>query len=283
MASKINSFSPPRRIEADYKRAIDAMFARYLSVPPNATPDYVLRAFASLSKNAAVVEDIALRIAARMVTQLRVANARSWREAAAKSSRGREIYLLLQREKRTSVGGRLRELVAENSRLISSIPEALRQDVNLEIARLEGEGERPGYVAAYLRRRIPELTKNRAALIARTEVGKASTSLTRARAENLDIPGYQWQTSRDSRVRPSHRLMQGVLVLWDDPPSPEALAGEKSVGRYNAGGIYNCRCDSYPLVTLDLVEWPARVYSRGSIKRMGRAAFADFAGIRRAA
>jgi SPP1 gp7 family putative phage head morphogenesis protein len=284
VTSKTNTFSVPRRIEADYRRSIDALFAKYLSVPIDATPEYVLNAFASLSKNAAVIEDIARRMARRMITQLRVSNARSWRVAAEKSSRGREIFALLQNEMRGNVGGRVREIVSENSRLISSIPEKLREEVNHEIARLEREGERPSFVAAFLRRRIPELTKVRAALVARTEVGKASTALTRARAEELDIPGYQWQTSKDSRVRPSHRLMQGVLVLWDDPPSPEALANEGSrIGYYHAGGAPNCRCDTYPIVSLDRIEFPARVYSRGGIRRMGRAAFVNFSGIRRAA
>jgi SPP1 gp7 family putative phage head morphogenesis protein len=284
VASKTNTFSVPRRIEADYRRSIDALFAKYLSVPIDATPDYVLSAFASLSKNAAVVEDIAMRMARRMVTQLRVSNARSWRAAAAESSRGREIFALLQSEMRGNVGDRVREIVSENSRLISSIPEKLREEVNYEIARLEREGERPSFVASYLRRRIPELTKVRAALIARTEVGKASTALTRARAEELGIEWYEWRTSEDSRVRRSHRIMDKVLVSWSDPPNPENLAREKnSHGPYNAGNIFGCRCDAYPTVSLDVISWPAKVYSKGRITRMTRARFADFAGIRRAA
>ena len=286
MATKfvIPRFSTPRRIEAEYRRAIDGLLARLLSVPKDATPDFVLRAFANLARSPEVIEDLSLKMARRMITQLRASNARSWMEAAAESSRGREIRAALEKEMAGAVGGRVREIVAENARLISSIPNAVREHVNEEILKLEQQGERPELISRYVLRMVPRLTKNRAALIARTEVGKASTALTRARSEELDIPGYQWQTSRDSRVRPSHRLMQGVIVLWDDAPSPEALAHEDSrLGKYHAGGAPGCRCDSYPLVSLNLISWPERVYSKGRIVRMTRAAFERFRGARRAA
>ena len=67
--------------------------------------------------------------------------------------------------------------------------------------------------------------------------------------------------------------MNGVLVRFDDPPSPEALIGESSVGKYNAGGIWNCRCYAEPLIDIDDVKWPCRVYSNGNIKSMHKKEF----------
>jgi SPP1 gp7 family putative phage head morphogenesis protein len=145
--------------------------------------------------------------------------------------------------------------------------------VNQQIAESQREGVRPETIAKQLRERVPQLTRSRAALIARTEVAKATTGLTEARSEEMGIGWYLWSTSRDSRVRPSHRKMQNVLVAWNDPPSPELLIGEKSVGRYHAGEIYNCRCDAQPAVTLDVFKWPMKVYSRGRIQYMTRAKF----------
>jgi len=86
---------------------------------------------------------------------------------------------------------------------------------------------------------FPLASANRVKLIARTETGKAYTMLTMAQSEDLDIPAYEWETSIDARVRSSHNHMQGVIVFWHDPPSPEALIGIKSVGKYHAGNIYN--------------------------------------------
>lgn len=58
------------------------------------------------------------------------------------------------------------------------------------------------------------------------------------------------------RVRKSHRIMEGVLVNWNMPPSPERLAGEKDVGNYHAGNIWNCRCYPEPLISVDDIRWP---------------------------
>lgn len=92
-------------------------------------------------------------------------------------------------------------------------------------------------------------------------------------AQSIGIEWYQWATSEDARVRRSHRKMNHVLVAWRDPPSPEALIGEKSPGRYHAGELEGCRCVSLPVTSLDLISWPARVYTGGRIIRMSKGQF----------
>lgn len=67
--------------------------------------------------------------------------------------------------------------------------------------------------------------------------------------------------------------MEGVLVNWNEPPSPEALAGEKSVGNYHAGNIWNCRCYPEPLIEIDDISWPHKVYTNGKIQTMGKMQF----------
>ena len=77
---------------------------------------------------------------------------------------------------------------------------------------------------------------------------------------------------------PSHRPLDGVLVNWHDPPSPEALAREKSYfGKYHPGTVFNCRYLALPLVSLDEVRFPARVYTGGRIKRVSRTRFEKWA------
>lgn len=279
---KPKDFTPHRRIELEFGRSINALLNKYLSFPEGSTLDFVLRAFANLSKTPAVLNDIAFHLARRMVTMVKVSNARSWREVARQSSRGREIYAVLQKEMEGDTGRRINEIVAQNAQLISSIPGKVRETIDREIFQLQLKGERPETISAYLLKRVPQLTKSRAKLIARTETGKAATALTRARSEDLDIPWYQWATSEDERVRSSHHLMDKVLVSWTDPPNPENLAKiRNSHGPYNAGNIYNCRCDCYPVISLNTINWPARVYHSGSITRMTRRQFSEFSGIGR--
>lgn len=229
-----------------------------------------------------VLERLSQVIANRMTAEVGASNARAWRQLA--GNRSLEIYRGLQREMHNGIGARRRELVAENSRLITSIPEKIRTSVNLEIARMGEKGLRPDAVAEFLERRVPQLTRSHATLIARTETSKAASALTRARSESLRIDWYQWLTVEDRRVRPSHRLMEKVLVNWNDPPNPEALDHISSrLGHYHAGNAPNCRCVSIPLISLAQVAWPAVVYRHGALQRMTMAQFAELSGIQRRA
>jgi SPP1 gp7 family putative phage head morphogenesis protein len=261
-------WTPRRRIENEYRSLIDRLLQKYFALPDSATLGEITEALVNFGNVSRLFEDAATYIASRMATQLRVSNARSWREAARVGSRGREIYNALRREMGTRVGARVDEIVRENAQLISSIPFDVRESVNNEIARMEREGLRPEAIAKEIRQCVPELTKTRARLIARTETSKAATALTQARSEDLGILAYVWETSRDARVRPSHALMQGVIVFWADPPNPERLAREANVrhGPYQAGQIFNCRCDSYPILRPESLSWPMKVYWQGRIR-----------------
>lgn len=112
------------------------------------------------------------------------------------------------------------------------------------------------------------LAPTETSVLFRTIAGVASTAFQRARAEAIGLTWYVWQTSQDGRVRPSHKGMQGVLVQWQDPPSPELLVGEPELGRYHAGEGLGCRCLPSPVVSIGRVTWPSGVYFDGKILRM---------------
>jgi SPP1 gp7 family putative phage head morphogenesis protein len=262
-------FRPAQRIEVEFRRSIQRLLLQYLHIPENATIETILEKINSLAADSPLLEKLGTLLSSRMVSQVNTANYRSWREAAAESSRGREIFTALQAELRnTPVGAKVRELVRLNAGLISSIPVKIRESVNLEVAGFQREGLRAEEIVKHLRARVPELTRSRAALIARTETGKAAEALTQVRATQLGIPAYVWETAKDQRVRKSHKLMHGVIVFWDDMPSPELLAHEESEGHYNAGGIYNCRCTALPILRPEFLSWPHRVYRFGKITSM---------------
>ncbi len=221
-----------------------------------------------------LVEKAAQSIASRMVSGVAVQNAQTWRAAARQSLHGRRIYEALRYEMGSPVGVRVDELIAENMRLIRKLPESIERKAQSFIAGEQRRGRRASAIAEDLRRKLPQAAQSSIRMLARTEVGRAETALTRARAERLGLNWYEWATSDDKRVRPAHRLMASVLVSWTDPPSPEQLAHVANrLGRYHPGAVYNCRCLALPLIDLDEVRWPHKVYAHGHIEYVHRAQF----------
>lgn len=272
MPKKKKPFHPAERIEADYRRSLEKALLRWIGKAGHNIVENLHR----LSETN-LLSEFARTLARRMITHVRNSNARSWQEAARKSGKGPEMYAALKTELRGPVGDRVQQLLEENSQLIKSLPDELANKAAKDIAEMQQKGMRPTDISKYLQQRIPKLTRSRVALIARTETAKATTALTRARSEQLDIPAYEWSSVRDSRTRPGHKYMDGVLVFWDDPPDPERLVGEKSSGApYHAGNIYNCRCTPLPLVSLDEVNWPRKVFLNGRISYWTRNKFVDF-------
>ncbi|WP_217368959.1 phage minor head protein [Brevibacillus sp. HB1.4B] len=209
-----------------------------------------------------------------MVTHLFSDAGRTWRQAAKHNSHGRTIYEALLREMNGPIGIAVHFQVQRNAEIIRSLPITLANQVNEHVLREVLKGTRADEIAKQIKTYFPEATKAKANLIARTEVSKTSTALTQARAESVGANWYVWRTSEDSRVRGSHKIMDGVLVKWNAPPSPEKLDGQtRTFGNYNAGEIFNCRCYPEPVIDLSLVSWPAKVYYNGSIHRMTRKQF----------
>jgi uncharacterized protein with gpF-like domain len=224
------------------------------------------------------------RIVEGMVTEVNGRNLRSWQEAARRWARPGLVQRAMQRDLSGYVGRIARQIVQQNAAQIRSVPEDVAQRITKYVQRNQLEGVRSDSIVAGILRRAPELTRTHAKLIARTETAKAQSALTRARAERMQLPWYQWVTSEDSRVRPSHRFMDQVLVAWANAPAPEQLIGLQSrLGHYNAGNCPNCRCIALPIVLLEEITWPAKVHTGDAVVRMSRARFIAFAGLDKAA
>lgn len=210
-----------------------------------------------------------------MVTHQRVLSARSWREAAAKGGKGRLIYDLISKEMKGPVGRVVWEQILNNSNYIKTLPAVWASYASQYAYRAAVAGRRPEDVEAELRRVMPaHITKN-LKCIARTELAKANAAIVEARAEMCGIKAYIWRSVSDERTRTSHEKMDGVLVFYDDPPSPEALfpsKGQSAYGNYHAGNTFNCRCYQEPVVDWRFLPDSIRVYRNGSIKTMTREA-----------
>jgi SPP1 gp7 family putative phage head morphogenesis protein len=139
------------------------------------------------------------------------------------------------------VGDTLRALQAEQVTLIKSLPLEAAQRVHTMTLKGIEDGTRYADIAAEIRR-TGDVTESRATLIARTEVARAASQLTQARATHAGSDGYVWRTSHDGDVRSSHREMEGKFVRWDSPP----LLSDGT--RTHAGQIFNCRCWPEPVL-----------------------------------
>ena len=210
----------------------------------------------------------------RMVTPLAIQNMKTWRKAAKKFTKNPYLYKLLMREINNGLKNDINIQIEENANLIKTLPTDVAKKVTKDIEEMALKGMRASEIAKVIREQTDKHSRASAKLIARTEVSKTTTALTKARCDNLDLHWYVWRTAEDGdRVRKSHRIMEGVLVNWNEPPSPEALAGEKSVGNYHAGNIWNCRCYPEPLIEIDDISWPHKVYTNGKIQTMGKMQF----------
>jgi len=211
--------------------------------------------------------------AMKMVTHLFTDAGRTWRQAAKVNSQGRMVYNALMEEMKGPLGHAMSLQIQANAQYIKSVPSDVARQMTEHIMSQSVSGLRYTDIAKNLHALYPHMTEVKANLIARTETAKTATALTQSRSEMMGIKWYRWSTSQDARVRDSHRIMDKVLIAWSDPPSPEKLDDKRSVGTYQAGCIWNCRCYAEPLIDLDFIQWPCKVYYGGSIQSMSRKQF----------
>lgn len=270
-------WEPKRRIELVYQKSLRVIM-RKLEKELKGKNDLasILKTLKKFMKSEEFNKH-AYASAKKMVTSVFTDAGKTWRTAANVNSKGRQIYEALKHEIDTTlIGISINEQIERNAKLIKSMPERIRSEITDIVARESLEGRRASDIAEDLQERFPEMLKAKADLIARTETSKTSSALTQARSQNLGINWYEWRTSEDGRVRKSHKHMDGVLINWNDPPSPEALTKppiKSTLGKYNAGCAPNCRCYASPVVRLDFISWPHKVYYRGQIIRMSRKEF----------
>lgn len=84
---------------------------------------------------------------------------------------------------------------------------------------------------------------NRAKLIARDQTAKLNATITQQRNEKLGIEEYMWVTSRDERVRATHKANDGKIFRWDSPP-PTGHPTEE----------INCRCFAKSIIKIQASE-----------------------------
>jgi SPP1 gp7 family putative phage head morphogenesis protein len=175
-------------------------------------------------------------VVAKIMAGVQDNNKRAWAQLS--TTIGKELRSTMAE---SAVGAVARQLQREQVELIKSLP----LEAGLRAQKLAQEammgGKRAGEVAMELDR-TTEVTESRATMIARTEIAKANSSLTQARAQYVGTTHYIWRTAEDGDVRESHAEMNGKIFRFDQPP---AVEGE---GNHGPGEIYNCRCFAEPII-----------------------------------
>lgn len=140
-------------------------------------------------------------------------------------------------------GAVMQRLLSDQIELIKSLPLQAAQRIGQLVIDAQIDGTRAAdLVDAILA--SGQVSMSRANMIARTEVARAASALTQARAEHIGSDGYIWRTSGDADVRQDHKDLNGRFIRWDSPP----IADKASGVRAHAGCIYYCRCYPEPVI-----------------------------------
>lgn len=193
---------------------------------------------ASLNEYGNTLHFWAENAAGRIITDVALRNEKTWLIYAEDLSRGVKDQI-----RNTDIGAVYQQLLNEQVRLIKSLPLEAAQRVHDLSTRALIEGSRASEISSLIMA-TGHVTKSRANTIARTEVSRASSVFTQARAQNLGSEGYIWRDSNRVDVRPSHHAMNGVFVYWDKPPTLDRLTG-------HAGCLPNCYCYPEPVIPED--------------------------------
>jgi uncharacterized protein with gpF-like domain len=250
-------FRRPRRIELAYESELSKLMDAWLNAPTD--EDDVLSAVSAFEHAGVELNLTIRRIAAGMVTAVAKGNSNSWREAARKSTQSGRIHALLRDELNGPTGDVFWSYVSRQADLIRSIPGDLAFEAQQYIAERKVAGERADTIADALRRKFPAMKAAKVALISRTGVASTATAISRSRSERLNLNWYEWDTSEDARVRRSHRLMDLVLVNWNDPPlRRRSLASSRSSAATTPATV--------PTVGVMLMSWSTSSRSPGHTK-----------------
>lgn len=196
---------------------------------------------ASLNEYANTLHHWAQNTAGRIMMDVALRDEKTWLIYAKDLSRG-----IRDEIRGTDIGAIYQQLLNEQVNLIKSLPLGAAQRVQDLATRSVIEGMRASEIAGLILA-TGEVTKSRANTIARTEISRAQTTFTQARAQNLKSEGYIWRTSEDADVRHDHQELNGKFIPWDEPP----IADKRTGARAHAGCIYNCRCYPEPVIPED--------------------------------
>lgn len=287
--NRIFNYALTKRIEEDYgrdlynvSREIDMMVNNFTSQLDLDNEKIDIEDISDLIDNLQAysnkIQGWAERVSNRMVYSLEKQDLKQWNQHSK-----RMVPLMKKELTQLDMDKILKVYINENIKLITSLPLQASQRIYDLVYNNLSTGKRASTVAKEIMK-TGKVTQSRANLIARTETSKTATGLILARSSSIGVNWLVWHSTGgqggDGRTRFAHRKMDGILMRWNDPPNPEKLFPDKKVkpyGNYLPGSTFNCRCWPAPLIRLEDVSWPAKVYMDGKIKLMNKKQFLEIA------
>lgn len=188
-----------------------------------------------LDQYASTIDQWATVTAQMMIDDVNARNRQFWRQQSEQIGRALAVELA-----NTDIGQAVQDELRLQVELIKSLPrQAALQVHELALGAMTDGQRAAGLVDSIIA--LGSKTRSRAMLIARTEVGRVSGEMTKARAMTAGSDGYIWRSAEDRDVRPSHKKMNGQFVKWNEPPTLDNLTG-------HAGCLPNCRCYIEPVI-----------------------------------
>ena len=233
-------FQRSRKAEIEYARKLRSVARQVGHIVQGFAPNGVVKnqdaLLTALRKYADMITPWAKAVGSKMLDDIARRDESMWAEMSRQVGRNLKTEI-----ENTPTGRLMAEALNEQVRLITSLPlEAAERVHNLVMMGLTDSG-RAKQVAADIME-TGKVTQGRANLIARTEVGRTATELTKARATQAGVTHYIWKTAGDGDVRSSHKHMNNKVFAFNSPPEVEP-------GKfYHPGSFPNCRC--YPEVII---------------------------------
>lgn len=156
----------------------------------------------------------------------------------------------------------LQEWIDQNVSLIKSIP----QEALSEMHNIVSQGFKTGATLTSIEKEIRNtyhVKRSSAKLLARDQIAKLNGQLTKQQQTDAGVNEYIWSTSGDSRVRETHKKLDGKKFRWDDPPV--VTPPGKPVRRCHPGEDYQCRCVALPVFDISTVDVPASGRTKGGV------------------
>ena len=179
----------------------------------------------------------ARRQAAKMLERVGQKNKKAWEKNSKEMGK-----ILRSTVAQSDVGRKAASLMQEQVELIKSLPTRAGERAQKLAMEAMYNGSRASEIAKELAR-SGKVSESDADRIARTEVARANSKLTQARAQAAGSTQYIWRNSQDAAVRDSHRIrdgkkLDGQVFDWASPPTLD----DGTTG--HPGTFPNCRC--YP-------------------------------------
>ena len=142
-----------------------------------------------------------------------------------------------------------------NHDLINSLTTEYIKKVNFIVPEGIVNGDTVQKIMSDFRKMDTNMTRSRARLLARDQVGKLNGRLTKRRNQELGLDLYRWMTAQDERVRSKHKVLHGKIMRWDDNSVYADSIADARAGNWKSrssikgyigipGQDIQCRCTS---------------------------------------